>query len=323
MSYIPALDQIQLGQETPTWGVSATATSKLGLISDCTIEPEVEIETLPDIRGSLAPGFVSVLNSHKAAASLAGVVSYDDLPYILDSLFGIATPGAATTYLRDYVGQLLTAPTRRMYTLYRGSSGKVQKMTGGVFNEFNLKIESNKPWTYTAKMIGKAALDGTLASLSDRSQTPIHANQTSLYIDAEGGTIGATAVTSIVFSAELSIKNGASLVPKVGSLNPATYVDGMAEATLKYKAEVDATQAGYLTAILGTSPLGKQVRIKATTGSTQIAQFDFGGVFTGSPKINTEQDGVSTFEFEMSAIYNGALGNWMKASTTNSIAVMA
>jgi hypothetical protein len=321
MSFIPALDQIQLGQEG-TWGTSATATSKLGLISDCVLEPDIEIETLPDVRGSLAPGFVAVLNKHQGAASISGGLSYDDAPYILDSLLMTATPGAATTYTRAYTGQLLAAPARTKYTLYRGSSGKVQKMTGGVFTELQLKIESNKPWQYSGKLVGNAILDGSLAALSDRTQTPIHANHTTFFLDAVGGTMGATAVTTLWFSAELSIKNGVGLVPKIGSLNPVAYVDGMAEASLKIKCDVDATTAGYLTAILGTSVVQKQIRINATTGSPQIAQFDFAGTFSSAPKINTDQDGVSTFEFEMDSIYNASLGNWMKASITNSIQTM-
>jgi len=96
----------------------------------------------------------------------------------------------------------------------------------------------------------------------------------------------------------------------------------MAEASLKIKCDVDATTAGYLTAILGTAVVQKQIRINATTGATQIAQFDFAGTFASAPKINSDQDGVSTFEFELDSIYNAALGNWMKASVTNSIAVM-
>jgi len=321
MSYIPALDQIQLGQES-AWGTSVAGSSKLGLVSDCTIEPEVEVEILPDIRGSMAPGFVSSLNKHTSAATIAGVATYDDLPYFLDSLFAVATPGTATTYTRAYAGQLGTVPTRRMYTLYKGSSGKVQKMTGAVVSEFTLKIESNKPWTYNAKFLGKEALDGTLASLSDRSQTPIHANTTTIYSDAVGGTVGATAITGIWFSLELNVKNGTGLVPKIGSLKSAAYTDGMAEATLKYKADVDAVTAAYLTAILGTSPQQQQIRVSSTTGAPQVARFDFGGVFTSAPKINTDQDGIATLEFEMNAIYNAALGNWILGSVTNSIASM-
>jgi hypothetical protein len=321
MSYVPALDQIQLGTES-AWASSATATSKLGLISDCVLEPEVEVETLKDVRGSLAPGFVAVLNKHQGAASISGTPSYDDLPYILNSLFNTSTPGAGPTYTRDYVGQTTAAPTRTKYTLYRGSTGKVQKMLGGVFSELQVKIESNKPWQFSAKLIGQSVADGTLAALSDRSQTPIHANVTTMFLDAVGGTMGANPLASIWFSAELSIKNGVGLVPKVGALLPTAYVDGMAEATLKIKCDVDATTAGYLTSVLGTSLLQKQIRIKATTGSTQIAQFDFAGTFSSSPKINSDQDGVSTFEFELDALYNTTLGNWMKASVTNSIATM-
>jgi hypothetical protein len=209
-----------------------------------------------------------------------------------------------------------------MFTLYKGSTGKVQKMTGGVVQELNVKIETNKAWNFSSKLIGKTVADGSLAALSDRSQTPIHANETIMYIDAVGGTIGTTAITSILFSADISIKNNAGLVAGVSSLYPATYAEGKSEATLKMKMAVDATTAGYLTSIMGTTLLQKLIRIKATTGSSQIAQFDFGATFTKAPKINSDQDGISTFEFEAKAVYNSTLGNWMKASVTNSIATM-
>lgn len=321
MVYVPGLDQVQLGAES-TWGTSATATSKLGLIDDVSIDPEINVETLKDIRGSLAPGYVDVLNSHRGGAAVSGVLTYEDTPYILDSLLMTATPGSGPTYIRNYTGQLTTIPTRSKYTVYKGQSGKVQKLLGGLFTEFTVKIETNKPWKYTSKLIGKSVADGSLESLSDRTQTPIHANTTTVYIDAVGGTIGSTAITALLFSADMTVKNGLGLVPNIGSLTPATYADGMAELSLKMKMAVDTDTAGYLTAILGTSVVQKQIRIKSTTGSTQIAQFDIGATFAKAPKINTDQDGVVTFDFDMTATYNSTLGNWFKSSVTNSIATM-
>lgn len=321
MPYSPALDQTQLGQET-VWGTPVTATSKLGLISSCEIEPEIDVETIKDIRGSFAPAFVSVLNSHMGSATISGVPSYDDLPYILDSLLMTATPGAATTYARNYTAQLDSVPTRTKYTLIKGQTGKVQKLEGAIFNELTLKIESNKPWSFTGKLLGQAVSDGSLAALSDRTQTPIHANVTNIFVDAVGGTIGSTQIVGNWFSVELSIKDVISRVSAISSLSPTTYVDTSPSASLKFTVDVDTETAGYLTSALGTSPLQKQVRIKATTGSSQIAQFDFGGVFTKAPKVNGDKDGVATLDFEMDAIYNAALGNYIKASVTNSIATM-
>lgn len=321
MVYIPALDQVQLGTEG-TWGTSATATSKLGLIENVSIDPEVDIELLKDIRGSLAPAHVAVLNSHKGSAVVDGWATYEDLPYQNDSLLETSTPGSGPGYKRDYNGQVATAPTRTSYTLYKGSSGKVQKLLGGIVTELGIKIETNKAWKFTSKLVGKSVADGSLASLSDRTQTPIHANVTSLYIDASNGTIGSTAVTTLWYSADIVIKNGVGLVSGISSLYPQTYVDGRADFSLKMKMAVDATTAGYLTSILGTSILQKLIRIKATTGSTQIAQYDIGGVFASAPKINTDQDGVSTFDFEINSLYNTTLGNWLLSSITNSISAM-
>lgn len=321
MVYVSPLDQVQLGTES-VWGTSVAATSKLGLIDNISIDAEVDTELLKDIRGSLAPGHVAVLNAHKGSAVINGTPTYEDMPYVLDSLMETATPGAATTYIRDYTGQLASAPTRSKYTVYKGQSGKVQKLTGGIFTEYGIKIETNKPWEFTGKLIGNKVADGSLASLSDRTQTPIHANNTTVYIDAMGGTIGTTAITTILFSLDMQIKNGVNTVAGINSMYPQTYADGRADFSLKMKMAVDSDTAGYLTSILGTSLLQKLIRVKATTGAAQIAQYDIGAYFMSSPKINTDQDGVSTFDFELGSIYNVTLGNWLKASVTNSISVM-
>jgi len=334
MVYVPALDCVQLGTEDfAAWGTPVDPTVQLGLISDATIEPEIDVETLADLRGSLAPGYVAVLNAHRGGASVSGTCTYEDLPYWFDSLLMQATPSGGNPYTRLYNGQLdPTALTpnktvRRLYTFIRGQANKVQRLSGAIVNELSIKMEANKPWTYTAKLIGKdvagSALKSLGAALLTRGQTPIHSNSTQLFVNnITTDHIGDTEITTLWFSAELSIKNVAGLVNGMGSLTPKIYTDAKAEATLKIKADVNADSAAWMTAILATSVEQRKVRIVATSGAN-VVTLDFAGSFSGSPKLDADQDGVSALEFELDAIYNiHDLGNWFNASVINAIDVL-
>ena len=334
MTFIPALDQVQIGTEVfADWGTAVNTTVKLGLISDCTIEPDINVETLKDLRGSIAPGYVAVLNSHRGGATVSGTVTYEDLPYWFESLFMEATPSGGDPYTRLYNGQLdPTALTpnktpRRFYTLVKGQASKIQHLTGAVVNEFTIKMESNKPWEFTAKLIGKNVYDGALQSLntqlSSRTLTVAHANATQFFMNAMAtDDVGDTEITTLWFSAEISIKNIAGLVNGMGSLTPKAYTDSQAEATLKFKADVNANSTAWLTAILGTSILQKKIRITATDVANVI-NLDFAGTFSSAPKINADQDGVSALEFEMDAIYNiDDMANWFNATVINHIDVL-
>ena len=306
MSFIPALDQVQLGTEDPTaWGTPVNSTVKLGLITDCTLEPDLGIETLKDLRGSIAPGYVAVLNSHRGGASISGTVTFEDLPYWFDSLFAQAVKTGANPYTYLYSGQLdpkgltpsVAQQPRRIFTLIKGQTSKVQHLTGAIVNEMTIKMESNKPWTFSAKLIGKEVDDGALqaldAALLARTLTVAHSNATKLYVDSfTADSIGDTEITTLWFSAELSIKNVAGLVNGMGSLTPKAWTDSRAEATLKIKADVNADSEVWLDTILGSTLLQKKIRLETTSGANAI-YLDFAGTFNVSPKIDTDQYGVS------------------------------
>ena len=323
MAYSPDLNQVQLGKET-VWGTSVAGTAKLGLIESVEMNAEIEVERSPDVRGSLVGAdYVHSLNSHKGTAKITGVPTYEDIGYWLDSLLAINTsPTGVGPYVYTRDAPLTAAPTRRMMTVLWGQTGLIYKLAGGLVQELTLSIEANKPWKFDASLIGKSVATGALASLNDRTQSPIHANNTTLFIDAVGGTVGSTAISTTWFTAELNIKSNVEVVPGIGSLNPVTYRDAAYEASLKLHLEVDATSAGYVASILGTSVLQHQVRIKATTGASAIAQFDFAGSHTKSPKMFSDSDGVVTFELEMTKAYNSALANWLKTSVTNSVSAL-
>jgi len=324
MPYTPDLNQLQIGKET-TWGTSVTPTAKMGLIEEVKLTPEIEVGRNPDVRGSLVGAdYVHTLDSQKAAATVSGILTYEDIGFWLDSILAINTsPSGAGPYIYPREAPLTAVPTRRMMTLVWGQTGAIYKLAGGIVKELTISFEVNKPWKFSATMIGKSIATGALAVLSDRTQTPIHSNESSLFIDAWAGTAGGTAITAPVwFGGELSIKANTEVVMGMGSLTAAAYVDAAYEASLKLHMETHATSAAYVASILGTSLLQHQVRIKGTTGATQIAQFDFAGTHTKAPESFSDSDGVVTWEFEMTKAYNPTLANWLKTSVTNGISVL-
>lgn len=322
---VPDLYTFQIGTES-TWGTAVAQTAKLGLLDDLTLTPEIQAELIPDKRASLAPAYASVLNYTTGTAKAKGICTYQDMPYWLDSLFSTATPSGANPYVRAYTGALGTIPTHKAFTLAKGTGqgySHCYSLTGAIVNEMSVKIQTSKPWELDLSFIGKSVGTDTIDSLSDRTQTPIHANNTTLYIDAVGGTIGTTAISTAWFGAELKIKNNVMPYASAGASTPFSFRDARWEATLKLTMEVQSGTKAYLDSIIGSSLLQHQIRIKATTGASAIQQFDIAGTLLKSPEIVKDQDGVSSFEFEYTAEYNSTLAGYLAASNTNTVASLA
>jgi hypothetical protein len=321
MPYVPDLDQLQVGKEV-TWGTAVTCTAKMGLIESVEVDPGVEGTTLPDIRASLGGGYVQTLDKQFPTWKVSGVCSYEDIQYWLDSLNGVVTPTGANPYVYAGAVPLTAVPAHRMMTMNWGQTGAVKKVAGCIATDLTIKIEANQPWKFDVSGIAKSVVDGTIAVLSDRTQTPIHANNTTLKIDAWAGTLGATAIASTWFSAELNIKNNSVQVPGIGSLTPATYADAAYSGSLKLSLETDATTAAYINSIIGTTLLQQQIRMIGTTGAPAIAQLDFCGGHLKSPTVHSDSDGVITYEFELERVYHSVVANWFKSSITNIVATL-
>lgn len=319
MPDIPGLMQYQIGTEV-TWGTEVAPTAKLGLIDDVEITPEVEGVIFKEKRGSLAPGFVAGLNKAGGSAKVSGIISYEDIPYWLDSLAGQATPSGAGPYVYAHNGTLGTVPTRRKLTLAKGQGSDVHSLLGGIVKEISFKVESGKEATFEASLVGKKVVSDSLAALSDRTLNPVLASQFALYIDAVGGTIGTTAITNIAwFSYELKLSTKAEAYFSIGNLNPFNYREDNWDVTLNMTLELAASSKAYIDSIIGTSLLQHQIRAKATD-TTRILQLDAAVAYLKAPKLYSDSDGVVTVELEGSGIYNSALGNYFKSSVTNGVA---
>jgi len=324
MAMLPDLIQAQIGKET-TWGTAVTETAKLMGIDELVIRPINEAEQFPDRRASLAPAYLSALTKIGMEGQMGGVLLYEDLPYWLDNLCGEATPTGSDPYTYTYAAPLTAVPSSpRILTLTGGDSSDIYTAAGVLLNGLTISGESNKPLRWSAPLIGEDVATGALESLSDRSVNVVMADHVALYIDAWGGTIGSTAITSNFFKFTLNINPNRAVVYGMGSKTPGEWREARWTGDLAMTLEFDATTQAFFDAIIGgSSVFQKQVRIKASSGASLDVQLDFAGTALTAPEIFTDENGIVTLEFNLHGEYNSTLTQWFEAQVINGVASLA
>jgi hypothetical protein len=294
-------------------------------IDEINIRPIVEGILHEEQRGTLAPGYNVNLAKVAAEGSIGGLALYEDLPYWLDSLLGVATPvdNLDGTYTYSWSAPAGSAPSPRIMTIVYGDGTNDYGGEGMLVDSLTITGESNGPLKFSADLLGEEATTDALASLSDRSVNVPMGDQAALYIDAFGGTIGSTAFSDVAYSFELAINSNRANVHGLGSLKPADYREAKWDGSLRLSLEFSAASKAYLDDIIGASSvLQKLVRIKYSLSTTHYIQLDFAGAALSSPEIFTDEDGVITVDLELTGMYESGLGNWFKAEVMNQVSAL-
>lgn len=319
MSDASVMKLVQFGWES-TWASEVATTVKLLGVTDITLKPDNEVKLFPDLRGSMAPAYKNALVKKAAAGSIKGVAYHEMINYILENMLGAASPSGTGPYVRAYTAPLTTVPTRKPWTALLGTSGgAIYNAAGLLFTKLTLTQE---PWSeaqFSADFVAQVHNTDTIDSLSDTTPTVITSDQWLVYLDAVGGTVGTTAITTTSIGFELTIEAPIKLIPHVGSLTAASYAQDRWSGSLKTDLELNSTAKTQLDAIVtGTSAVEKQLRLKATSG-TVISQFDFAGPVDHKPDLVGDKDAYQTVSLNWMPTYNTALSNWLKISTTNGV----
>lgn len=327
------LIQVQAARQT-VFGTPVTPmTVKLMMVDDFKTTPILDVKRFTnEMRGSMAPAHVAVLTKQAVQGQLKMTATYEDLPYLLEAIFGVATPSGAGPYVRTGAAPTTAVvASPRMFTFTVGESvdGSYQ-VDGAVGTKLALSIKNAAEMMATLDFIGfKTESGGTLAALSDRTVTPIMASDLVPYIDTWGGTIGSTAFAANVYSLDYTIDTKRDLRYYLGAITPGRYREpNKWDATLKMVMEFVAASPNtkaLLDAILALTPgtlFNKQVRAKATNG-TNIFQIDHAGVNEKAPDLWSYDNNVQTIDLNLAGQYNTTLGNFAAYSVTNSVAVLA
>lgn len=321
--------QWQIGVQS-AFETAVTPTKKLiGISSDGVLKPMVESTGVDEQRGSLVPVYTATVDKVGGEATIPGAATYDQIGYLLDSLFGTATPTGAGPYVRSWLGPTTTKPASKALTVVRGSAVDARKLTGGIVNEFTLKAEANARTTFEAGLIGHSVSAGALAALSDVAVNFLHANQMTLFLDAFGGSFGGTAIAPTVFSAELALNANKAAKYGLRAATPAGWKQSKGEADsnqLKMGIEMETATAAWLTSILtasGQAPWRPLVRLKWSIDANNILEIDYAGWCPEAPEISGDSDGISQIEFTLNPLYDATLGSWIKVTLTNQVSSYA
>jgi hypothetical protein len=319
------LMQWQIGKQT-TFGTKVTPTVKLVGIKDGTITPNVDNAIIEEQRGTLTPGYTSVQNKVSGAAKVSGEAYAEVIGYMLDNLFGPATPSGAGPYVRVYTGPG-AKPAVQPITLVRGSSEGAYCLTGAVLNELNLKSEKNKPLAFDGSFLGQSVEAHALAALTDPATLNMfHANQVAIKLDTWAGTMGTTALTCTSFSADLGLNFNKALKAGLGSAKPTGVsikkLDGGGNQ-LKLGLEFESAQSkGWLDSAIGSTVFQAQVQMLYTISAGVSLKIEYAGFSSKAPEIFKDEDGIATMDFTLNPQYHATLGSWLKITLTNGQATL-
>ena len=293
-------------------------------VTDCKITPVNNALVFEEYRGNLAGAFDSALSEIGASGTLSLRGTYQDLPYLLESMFGTVTPTGTNPYVRAGNAPTTAVPARRLLTLVYGDGTNIYKATSAIVSKLTIKGAAKQPLTVTADLIAANVSTGTFASLSDRTVATCMGNQATVYVDAWGGTIGSTALAATAWDFTLTLDSGAMLDHYLGGLAAGAYHDGSSwKGTLEMNYELKAATKAYLDNVIGGTALEqRQIRIGYTTGASAILNFDFAGTMEKAPDLFDYRDDVTGIKLSYTRQYNTTLGNWFKYSSTNAVATL-
>lgn len=315
------LVEYQVGSEA-AWGDGAAATAKLMGLNSLTLPPTVEAQMIEEMRGSLARSKTVELANVEGGGEFEGMLSFEDICYWFDALFGQATPSGAGPYTYDYSAPAGTAPSLRTLALYKGFGSTCYKLEGGVISELTISGETGQAALgVSGSLMGENVVTGSLASLSDRDVNYVLGSGLELWIDTFGSSPGTTQITGLSFlSFELSIASNVVLDPSLTSLTPAGYHPRKYSGSLQVHLELNATTKAFLDAILGASAVFQRiVRIKSTRGTNSLT-LDFAGSTLEAPEPITEADGLVSLDFTLEDTEDASgLGNWFVAEVINDL----
>ncbi len=316
---------VQAGKETTPF-TAVTATVKRGLLEVPEFNNDNEGELLIGQTGTLSPGDVALVNSQSSSLAIGGTATYEDLPYELDALCGVATPSGSGTYTYAHNGQLAAIPSVRVQTFEIGdqqSASANYRLAGCHLKSLEITQNVKEAAKFKAEYIGGVITSQALtAALSYRALNPLHYSHLTFFLDTWAGTLGATALTATMYQYALKIDTKRNLGWLLGALTPEDVDHDTWDVTLDATMKFNATSKALVDALIGSTAQQRQLRIKYTDG-TRIFQIDLPGTLTPKFKAWDDRSNTLLVKFTMRATYHATVANYLKFSTTNGVTTLA
>lgn len=172
-------------------------------------------------------------------------LTYEQVLHVLEASMGQVSPvGSSPPYTYTYSVPLSsTPPTIRPYTLRIGNvlvPSDVKIVPGCWVQEWTMSGEAGGFWTVQATWQGQRGINGSFTpSIALPPVEDAVFSNTSLYIDASGGTIGTTQITGVLIGATIKYTSAIEWVPPGdGTLYPTRIKIGRPRVTYTLKLEL-------------------------------------------------------------------------------------
>lgn len=206
-----AWNKIQLGRESTAGTAVAATTIWRGPATDITDERE-HVFAEEDV-GILVPAprhYVPKIGAKLVFPETE--LTFEQVLHLFEAGIKTATPTGTGPYVRLYEFALATTPnTIKTYTIETGNAvaGDVNEMEYSYVDEFTLSGERGQAWKMASTWMGRqkstSSFTGALSLLT--VEEALFQN-TTLYIDAEAGTVGTTAKAGVLTAASINVKTG-------------------------------------------------------------------------------------------------------------------
>lgn len=205
------LQKIQLGREATAGTAVAATTLWRG--------PSAGIDDQRDIRQVEEDIGVIMETDRKFTAGLYASIQFPETPatfeqiqHVLEAGMNTATPtadGAGSGYVSSYLFPTTSTPTIKSYTIEAGDDVQAREMEYSFVESFNLKGGSKDAWMLGSQWGGRqSSLCSFTADVAVPTVEEMVFGKSKLYIDAIGGTIGTTQISSTLINADLSVTTG-------------------------------------------------------------------------------------------------------------------
>ena len=320
-----ALRIVQLAHQTAWATAVSTASVKLAGVTDASLDIVQDVYQ-PTFVGTLAPAIVSAQMSQHGEMSISQAMSYQDICYWLDGIFGTAAASAAanTTYVYNYAAALETVTTAPAYTVQYGYSGTEYTLEGGLCTNLNISGEAGGVWEASVDLLGRAVSTMAMTTGVDtRDVDIIRMSDTKLYLTAwPVSTISGTEVDATLISFDLTVNPQRHIKYFAGSINPGGHGDSNWESQLTTVLEFNSDAKALVDELTNPALVQRQLRIQASTGSTTEAReatIDFAGTIVDNVKLFDDRDGNMTISITWNGTYNSGLANFLKAKVKNEL----
>lgn len=208
---IKALRKIQIGLESvPGTPVAATALWRgLGMLEDQreVVFPDEDIGYISGVDRSYTPKLLAGLSMEDVP------VTFEQLCYILaagikDVVAGVQD-GAGSGYIYNYTAPTTAKNSVKSYTIEAGDDQEAEEMEYGFVDSFKLSGVPGEALMVSAEWLGRQAVVSSFTgSIAVPAIEDVLFSRAKLYLDAVGGAIGTTQLTSTFLNMEVNVKTG-------------------------------------------------------------------------------------------------------------------